>query len=105
MREKPTVARAMKLNAAAVEFSEPLFEELAALPPAKGREEEIRRMNQLGAATIRFLKRSVRAWQAGDVPAAKRALRVNVTSAVAYAKATERLGLEDCGSQYVYPGR
>jgi hypothetical protein len=89
----------------AVEFSEPLFEELAALPPAKGREEEIRRMNQLGAATIRFLKRSVRAWQAGDVPAAKRALRVNVTSAVAYAKATEQLGLEDCGSQYVYPGR
>jgi hypothetical protein len=105
VREKPTLARVMKLNAAAAEFVEPLFEELAALPRPKGREQEVRRMTRLGAATIRYLKRTVRAYEAGHVSAAKRALRVNVTAASAYAEAARRLGLEECGSQYVYPGR
>jgi hypothetical protein len=72
--------------------------------PPKGRDPEVRRMEQLGAATIRYLKRTVSAYEAGDVPAAKRALRVNVTTAMAYAKAARRLGLEECGSEYVYPG-
>lgn len=105
VRAKPTLARVMKLNAAAADFVEPLFEELAALPPPKGREQEVRRMNQLGAATIRYLKRTVRSYEAGDVPAAKRALRVNVSAARAYGESVRRLGLEECGSQYVYPGR
>jgi len=69
VRAKPTLARVMKLNAAAADFVEPLFEELAALPPPK------------------------------------RALRVNVSAARAYGESVRRLGLEECASQYVYPGR
>jgi hypothetical protein len=104
-RAKPTLAREMRLSAAAAESAAPLLAEVAELPLPEGHEAEARRMNRLGAATIRYLRRGVKEYEAGDLRAAERAFRVNRTAAGAFNEAAGKLGFEACVVGEIHPGR
>jgi len=104
-RAKPTLAREMRLTAAAAESAAPLLAEVAELPLPEGHEAEARRMNRLAAATLRYLERGVKEYEAGDLRAAGRAFKVNRTAAGAFNEAARGLGFEVCAVGEIHPGR
>ena len=104
-RAKPTLAREMRVTAAAAESAAPLLAKVTELPLPEGHEAEARRMNRLGAAMIRYLKRGVKEYEAGDLRAADRAFKVNRTAAGAFNKVARQLGFEVCSVGEIDPGR